>query len=116
MKNFDEFANGIKLNESEIRFLNETETELENLGIELTTYMEDQGIKNPGYEVKGDTLIIDLGGEIKIKKQGDKYLISMAHNDDETVDDIYSWISTQIASHHADIADNKRDAQKYGDI
>lgn len=99
MKNFDEFSNGIKLNESEIRFLNDTETELETLGQELSTYMEDQGLKNPGYEVNGDTLTIELGGDISIKKQGDKYIVSMPHNEDETVEDIHSWFTKQVASH-----------------
>jgi hypothetical protein len=108
MKNFDEFSNGIKLNESEIRFLNETESELENLGQELTTYMEDQGIKNPGYEVKGDTLTIDLGGEINIKKSGNKYVVSMAHNDNETVEDIHSWFASQVASHLQGEGDYKK--------
>lgn len=116
MKNFDEFSNGIKLNESEIRFLNEAETELEQLGIELTTYMEDQDIKNPSYEVKGGALILGgLGDDVTIKKDGDKWKISMEHNPEETVEDIYGWVSTHVAARHADIADNKRDQLKYPD-
>jgi hypothetical protein len=51
MKNFNEFSKGIKINESEMRFLNESEQELEDLGGSIITHLEDNDI-DASYETE----------------------------------------------------------------
>ena len=112
MKNFDDFSKEIKINESEIRFLNENELDLDELGSILKTYAEDQGNDNITYSVDGETLTIEMGGKILIKKHGDGYIVSMEHNEDEEVKDIHSWFSSQLASHASGEAEHKMEESK----
>jgi len=110
MKNFDEFSNSIRINESEIKFLNEDETELNQLGIELTNYMEDQGIKFPAFDIKNGVLTLDMAGEeIHIKPERQEYstghgthpgyVVSMKHNPDEKVEDIFGWLARHVSAY-----------------
>lgn len=116
MKNFDQFSKGIKINESEIKFLNENESELESLGGELTTYAEDQGVSSASYKVEGESLIVEIGGAVMIKitkksisRGGDEYVVSMEHNEDEEVKDIHSWFASYLAAHEAGEAEYKNE-------
>ena len=113
MKNFDEFSKGIKINESEMRFLNEEESVLADLGSSIITHLEDNDIK-ASYEVEDDSsLCIEVGGEdIKIKKEGEGFVISSKHNKDEKVNDadaLISWWASFVPQHKAGEAEYKND-------
>jgi hypothetical protein len=109
MKNFDEFSRGIKLNESEIKFLNEEETTLAELGESIVTHLEEADIKASA-EIKEDgSLCIEVGGEsFCIKKEGTGYVMSNEHNKDEKFKDeheLFSWWLSFVPSHKAGEAD-----------
>ncbi len=112
MKNFDEFSNGIKLNESEIKFLNEQESEMSKLGSNIVSSLEDNDI-HASSEIEDDgSVCIKAGGEdIKIKKDGDGFVISSKNNKDEKMKDeeaVMSWWSSSfVPSYKAGEAEHK---------
>jgi hypothetical protein len=111
MKNFDEFSKGIKINESEIKFLNEDESNLEGLAGSIVTYLEDNDI-DASYENEDGCLCIEIGGKkIEVKKSGDGFSVGLDGKEEKvaTENDLFTWFSEYVGSHKAGEAEYKQD-------
>jgi hypothetical protein len=104
MKNFDEFSKGIKLNESELKVLNEEdENYLEELVGNIVTYLEDHDIKSSHKTNPDKSVDIEVGGEVyNIKKEGDKFIMMIGKQPETfTSSELISWWSSFVPEHKA---------------
>ena len=109
MKNFDDFSKGIKLNESEIRFLNEEEQKLADMISSIEVHLEDNNIK--GYDVTekpdGSFEIHIEGDTYVIKKHGDTISQTWKHGNKTFKDEgeLFTWWSEFVPQYKQGEAD-----------
>jgi hypothetical protein len=105
MKNFDDFSRDIKINESELRFVNENDDDhLDHLAGAICTHLEDNDIQ-AAYVMKPDKSVdIEVGGETyNIKREGTppRFVLTSKHNEPETLTsgDLMSWWASFVPQH-----------------
>ena len=116
MKNFDEFSKRLKINESEIKFLNEKSEDLEDLVDIIINDLSDNDIEAFAEENLDHSLDIEIGRDVyTIKKEGNGFVQKSKHNKPETFetsDALLMWWKTFITQHQHDHAMHIHEAKE----
>ena len=112
MKNFDQFSRNLRINESEVKFVNENEKTASDLLGDVVAHLEDNDITAFDTDEKPDGSVeIHIEGDVyNIKKEGTTIHQTWKHGKEtfKTEEEFFTWWSTFVPQYKQGEAEYNR--------
>lgn len=111
MKNFDQFSKNIRINESEIKFINENEFKLADIIDSIKTHLEEADIY--AFDIidnKDDSYNINIEGDsYNIKMEGTNIIQKSKHDENtfKNWDELFGWWMSFVPQYKQGEAEHK---------